>query len=256
MKKIDKAWPSAGNIQIKNLMLRYRSELPLVLHGVDISIPAGSKVGVCGRTGSGKSTLMLALFRIVEPELGSIIEIDGVDTSKLGLYRLRSGMTIIPQDPVMFCGTIRYNLDPFDQYTDEMLWETLQRAQLKEEVLNNFPEKLNHILNERGDNISVGQRQLLCIARALLRRSKVVLMDEATASVDTDTDQKIQKILRAEFENVTVLTIAHRLETIADNDYIVVLDKGVVSEFGHPMRLLDKGGIFSELVNELGHERR
>ena len=179
---------------------RYRPELPYVLDGVNLEVSSGQKVitsainlylkfvvcrtlkllqffprkvGICGRTGSGKSSLMLAMFRIVEPEEGSFIEIDGINTLALGLQKLRSNMTIIPQDPVMFCGTIRYNIDPFGQYSDEMLWESLERAQLKEEILMNFPDKLDHVLSERGENISVGQRQLLCIARALLRRSKV-----------------------------------------------------------------------------------
>jgi ABC-type multidrug transport system fused ATPase/permease subunit len=174
----DMEWPAHGSILIRNLKMRYRPGLDLVLKGVNLDIPAGAKVGVVGRTGAGKSSLMLALFRIVQPEEGSSIIIDDVDTLTMRLSVLRSRLTIIPQDPVMFSGTLRSNLDPFKQYTDMQIWEALARAHLKDDIISKFEKKLDHEVMEQGSNISVGQRQLLCIARALLRRSKVIVMDE------------------------------------------------------------------------------
>ncbi|CAM9196721.1 unnamed protein product, partial [Ectocarpus fasciculatus] len=232
------SWPSKGEVIMEDVVLRYRPGLPKVLNGISMTIPGGAKVGVCGRTGAGKSSLMLALFRIVEPEGGSKIMIDGVDTLSVSLNTLRSRLTIIPQDPVMFSGTLRYNLDPFLRYTDQEVWEALERVQLKDDVLEKFPLKLEHEISERGENISVGQRQLLCIARALLRKSKLIILDEATASVDSFTDQKIQEAIRTAFKDCTVLTIAHRLETVADYDMIMVMDAGKVAEFAMPYELL------------------
>lgn len=183
--------------------------------------------------------MMLALFRIVEPELHSKILIDGLDIQSIDLNTLRSRVTIIPQDPFLFSGTLRDNLDPFVTYSDEQIWEALARVHLKEEIYEKYPvELLAHQVTERGENISLGQRQLLCIARALLRDSKIIVMDEATASVDTITDNKIQTTIRNEFAHCTVLTIAHRLETIADYDLIVVMDQGSVVEIGSPLELL------------------
>lgn len=250
-------WPSTGALKISNLSLRYRPGLEPVLRGIYVDIAGGSKVGVCGRTGAGKSSLMLALFRLVEPDDSSMMSIDGVDLGSLGLRCLRSGLTIIPQDPVMFSGSLRYNLDPFSVFSDEEIWTALDRAQLRQDILDKFPNKLEHVVSERGENISIGQRQLLCIARALLRKSKVIVMDEATASVDTITDEKIQRAVRSEFRNCTVLTIAHRLETIADSDLILVMDEGRVAEHGTPLELMDmEDGIFSGLVDELGPDRK
>uniref|UniRef100_A0A1I7Y524 ABC transporter domain-containing protein n=1 Tax=Steinernema glaseri TaxID=37863 RepID=A0A1I7Y524_9BILA len=201
-----------------------------------VDMKGSEKIGIVGRTGAGKSSLALALFRMIEPAEGKIV-IDGVDISKIGLHDLRSNLTIIPQDPVLFSGTLRFNLDPFHRYSDDQIWAALELAHLK-----NFAKALSggleHIITEGGDNISVGQRQLVCLARALLRRSKVLVLDEATAAVDLATDALIQETIREEFKDSSVLTIAHRLNTILDYDRVLVLDKGEMKEFDSPEALL------------------
>eukprot|EP01031_Cornospumella_fuschlensis_P031448 gene31448-38013_t len=251
-------WPTKGQITLSNVLMKYRPDLPLVLKGVNLVIPGGCKVGICGRTAAGKSSLMMALFRIVECEAESIILVDGVDIRSVPLHVLRSHLTIIPQDPFMFSGTLRDNLDPFQDYSDTDIFEVLERVQLLDDVKNKFPGGLQYAIAERGENISVGQRQLVCIARALLRKSKVIVMDEATASVDSVTDSKIQRTIREQFKHCTVLTIAHRLETIADYDMVVVMQQGQVAESGTPLDLLNNDradGIFRSFVEELGSER-
>jgi len=244
-------WPSKGGIEFRNVSMRYRPGLKLVLRDVNLKIPAGAKVGIVGRTGSGKSSLMTVLFRLVEPEVGSTLIVDGVDCLKLGLKELRSAMAIIPQDPVMFYGTIRYNLDPFGDHSDEDVWAALRCAELQA-VVNSQEKQLDTMVEEGGGNFSLGQRQLICLARALLRRPKILIMDEATASIDFQTDSLIQKAIRTEFKDCTVLTIAHRIETIIDSDMIVVMDNGKVAEFDTPSDLLSKPqSLFSALVAEL-----
>lgn len=239
-------WPSGGQIVIRNASLRYRPSLPLALDNVSLEIRKRERVGICGRTGSGKSTLTLALFRMVELASGSI-ELDGRNIAELGLQTLRRALTIIPQDPVMFTGSIRDNLDPFDERSDGELEQALGIVRLSDWVLS-MGAGLESLVSEGGNNMSVGQRQLICLARALLKRPKLLVLDEATASVDYDTDLLIQKAIRSEFD-CTVLTIAHRLHTILDSDRIVVLSDGQLVENGPPEELLAKeGGIFRDMV--------
>ncbi|GMH99837.1 hypothetical protein TrLO_g747 [Triparma laevis f. longispina] len=238
-----------GEIVFENAKLRYRPGLPLVLKGLSLTIPAGSKVGVVGRTGAGKSTLMIALLRLVELAEGKI-NIDGVDCSKLGLHLLRSKLAIVPQDPVLFSGSIRSNLDPFESFADSRLVEILVRVGL---MGGGGGERINGLddqVEEDGSNFSVGQRQLIVIARALLSDCSIVLMDEATAAIDVDTDEKIQQAMRTEFKSATTITVAHRLNTIMDSTHILVMDDGRMKEFDSPAALLAKeGGSFRELVD-------
>uniref|UniRef100_A0A8C0GNK0 Uncharacterized protein n=1 Tax=Chelonoidis abingdonii TaxID=106734 RepID=A0A8C0GNK0_CHEAB len=210
----------------------------------------GASVGVVGRTGAGKSSLTNCLFRILEAAGGKIV-IDGVDISTIGLHDLRQSLTIIPQDPVLFSGTLRMNLDPFDQHSDEEIWKALELAHLKTYVLD-LPERLSHQVSEAGENLSVGQRQLLCLARALLRKSKILILDEATAAVDLETDHLIQTTIRSEFTNCTVLTIAHRLHTIMDCNRVMVLQAGRIVEYDSPERLLQQQGLFSTMAKDAG----
>ncbi|XP_018359854.1 PREDICTED: multidrug resistance-associated protein 1 isoform X3 [Trachymyrmex cornetzi] len=231
-----KEWPKHGRVDFKDFKVRYREGLDLVLNGLTFSVLGGEKIGIVGRTGAGKSSMTLALFRIIEAAQGKIL-IDDIDISKLGLHDLRSRLTIIPQDPVLFSGTLRMNLDPFDCYNDEEVWKALEHAHLKL-FIENLPNGLLHEVTEGGENLSVGQRQLICLARALLRKTKVLILDEATAAVDLETDDLIQTTIRQEFKNCTVLTIAHRLNTILDSDRVIVLDKGLIVEYDSPEVLL------------------
>jgi len=243
-------WPDAGNIVIDEFDLKYREGLPLVLKQINCDIKPGEKVGIVGRTGAGKSTLTLALFRILE-RAGGRIMVDGVDIAKIGLQDLRSRLTIIPQDPVLFSGTLRLNLDPFDTHTDDELWKILELSHLKNFV-SGLDEGLLHPVSEGGENLSVGQRQLVCLARALLRKSKILVLDEATAAVDLETDELIQQTIRREFADRTVFTIAHRLNTIMDYTRIMVLDKGFMMEFDTPQALLAQRGIFYNMARDAG----
>ncbi|XP_072760183.1 multidrug resistance-associated protein 1 isoform X2 [Anoplolepis gracilipes] len=231
-----KEWPMHGRVDFKNFKVRYREGLDLVLNGLTFSVLGGEKIGIVGRTGAGKSSMTLALFRIIEAAHGKIL-IDDIDISKMGLHDLRARLTIIPQDPVLFSGTLRMNLDPFDGHTDEEIWRALEHAHLKSFV-KNLPNGLSHEVTEGGENLSVGQRQLICLARALLRKTKVLILDEATAAVDLETDDLIQTTIREEFKDCTVLTIAHRLNTILDSNRVIVLDKGLIIEYDAPEVLL------------------
>ncbi|KAG0224129.1 hypothetical protein BGW42_005307 [Actinomortierella wolfii] len=244
-------WPSQGRVDFLGYETRYRPGLELVLRGVTASIKKHEKIGIVGRTGAGKSSLTLALFRIIEAVRGQII-VDDIDIAKLGLYDVRSRFSIIPQDPVLFMGTIRFNLDPDGTKTDAELWDALEKSFLKEHV-QQMEGGLDAAVLENGDNFSVGQRQLICLARALLRKSSILVLDEATSSVDMQTDEQIQSTIRTSFADRTILTIAHRIKTIMDYDRILVLDKGQVKEFASPATLLkDKTSIFYNLALQAG----
>ncbi|CAH9134081.1 unnamed protein product [Cuscuta epithymum] len=243
------SWPEEGNIELFDLKVRYKENLPTVLHGISCRFPGGNKIGIVGRTGSGKSTLIQALFRLVEPA-GGRITIDNIDISNIGLHDLRSRLSIIPQDPALFEGTIRGNLDPLEENTDEQIWQALDKSQLGE-IIRQKEQKLDAPVLENGDNWSVGQRQLVSLGRALLKQARILVLDEATASVDSATDNLIQKIIRTEFKDCTVLTIAHRIPTVIDSDLVLVLSDGRIAEFDTPSRLLeDKSSMFLKLVSE------
>uniref|UniRef100_F7H8G0 ATP binding cassette subfamily C member 5 n=1 Tax=Callithrix jacchus TaxID=9483 RepID=F7H8G0_CALJA len=229
-------WPQEGEVTFENAEMRYRENLPLVLKKVSFTIKPKEKIGIVGRTGSGKSSLGMALFRLVELS-GGCIKIDGVRISDIGLADLRSKLSIIPQEPVLFSGTVRSNLDPFNQYTEDQIWDALERTHMKE-CIAQLPLKLESEVMENGDNFSVGERQLLCIARALLRHCKILILDEATAAMDTETDLLIQETIREAFADCTMLTIAHRLHTVLGSDRIMVLAQGQVVEFDTPSVLL------------------
>ncbi|KAG0624015.1 hypothetical protein M758_3G218000 [Ceratodon purpureus] len=244
-----KSWPSKGTIRFKDLKLKYRPNTPLVLKGITATIKGGTKVGVVGRTGSGKSSLVLALFRLVEASSGSIT-IDGIDISTLGLRDLRSKLSIVPQDPTLFDGTIRSNLDPMCQYSDQEIWEVLHKCQLAS-IVQQLHAKLESPVLENGENWSVGQRQLFCLGRALLKRSSILVLDEATASVDADTDAMIQRIAREEYGSCTVISIAHRMHTVMDSDQVLILEAGILRENGKPSTLLQQpSSLFASLVHE------
>lgn len=237
-------WPLHGSIELRNLTLGYRPDLPPVLNRINLRIRAGERIGLIGRTGSGKSTLLQTLFRIIEPPDASVF-IDGVDVKTIPLEQLRASIAVIPQDPVLFSGTLRENLDPFENHSDDEILNALSRAHLGP-LLNALPDKLNQILNEGGSNLSVGQRQQVCLARALLRNSRILLLDEATANVDPTTDALIQSTLREAFADCTVVSIAHRIHTVLHCDRIVVLSAGQVAECASPQELMaNKESLFA-----------
>ncbi|KAJ3165265.1 hypothetical protein HDU88_004350 [Geranomyces variabilis] len=272
-------WPSDGRIVVKDLVIRYNPQGPDVLRGLSFTTDKSEKIGVVGRTGAGKSTLSLAFLRIV-PIISGTIEIDGVDIGKLGLKDLRTRLTIVPQDPVLFEGTIRSNLDPLDAHTDAEIWSAVRDVGLIESLERNgvaaaaaamkaatggagaptslasgdaFTFSLEFAIEENGGNLSLGQRQLVCLARALIRRSRVIILDEASASIDYVADALIQKAIRETFKASTVLTIAHRIRSIADYDRVLVLDSGAVVEYDTPANLMDmEGGIFARMCRQTG----
>nr|XP_023022905.1 probable multidrug resistance-associated protein lethal(2)03659 [Leptinotarsa decemlineata] len=245
-KNPDKNWPQSGKICFKKVFLRYGADAQPVLKDLNVVIGAGEKVGIVGRTGAGKSSLISALFRLTPIE--GTISIDGVDTAKVRLSDLRSKISIIPQEPVLFSATVRYNLDPFGNVSDEQLWQALENVELKSSI-----ESLDQNVNEGGSNFSVGQRQLICLARAIVRNNKVLVLDEATANVDPHTDSLIQKTIRENFKRCTVLTIAHRLNTIMDSNKVLVMSSGEIVEFAHPHKLLQKpDGYFAKMVRQTG----
>lgn len=241
-------WPTNGQIQVKGLVIKHKNCETPVLKGVNCEINSNEKIGIVGRTGAGKSTLASALFRILEPAEG-FIYIDGLDIHKMGLSDLRSRLSIIPQDPFLFEGTFRDNLDPIKEYSDLDIWDALQKSNLKQFV-EKLPMQLESHIVENGENLSLGQRQLICLARAILRKSKILVLDEATAALDLETDNIIQTTVRREFAQSTVLTIAHRLSTIIDSDRVMVLKQGKVVEFDTPSTLLNNPtSLFTQLVH-------
>ncbi|SMR55073.1 unnamed protein product [Zymoseptoria tritici ST99CH_1E4] len=259
------SWPSAGEIIFDNVQMRYRDGLPLVLKNLSMHVRAGERIGVVGRTGAGKSTIMSTLFRLVELSGGSI-SIDGVNIASIGLHDLRSKLAIIPQDPTLFRGTIRSNLDPFNEHTDLALWHALRQADLvaPDQDLSSSPGTsssegrihLDTAVEDEGLNFSLGQRQLLALARALVRNSQIIVCDEATSSVDFDTDRKIQKTIVQGFKGRTLLCIAHRLRTIVGYDRILVMDQGQVAELDSPLKLYEReGGIFRGMCERSGIRR-
>jgi ABC-type multidrug transport system fused ATPase/permease subunit len=284
--------PQHGSIEFFDFSLKYRVGLNLILKHLTFKINGGEKIGIVGRTGAGKSSLTLALFRMVEAANsywfkatdnsnvslvdpnktnftveeedqtsnsvddeninGGRIEIDGVDISTLGLLDLRQHLAIIPQEPVLFAGTVRENLDPFQEFEDSILWEALERSHIKDHV-SSLSGGLSFLVAQNGENFSVGQRSLLCLARALLRKSKILILDEATSAVDMETDELIQNTIRTEFKDRTILTIAHRIKTVMDSDKILVLDQGEIVEFASPIDLLqDKNSLFYKLAKQAG----
>ncbi|KAJ6223803.1 hypothetical protein RDWZM_002348 [Blomia tropicalis] len=246
--KPDENWPNHGKIVFDRMSLAYSDE-NVVLNDITCTIEGGEKIGIVGRTGAGKSSLITSLFRLIEPK-GTIC-IDGIDIQTIGLNDLRRKISIIPQDPVIFSGTVRYNLDPFNEYEDSNLWLALEKVQLKSQV-ENFPGMLDANLSHSGGNLSVGQRQLICLARAILKQNQILVLDEATANVDYQTDSLIQKTIRTEFASCTVLTIAHRLNTIIDCDRILVLYNGKIVEFDTPYQLLKRKSYFYRMVKKAG----
>uniref|UniRef100_A0A3P9KLK6 ATP-binding cassette, sub-family C (CFTR/MRP), member 3 n=1 Tax=Oryzias latipes TaxID=8090 RepID=A0A3P9KLK6_ORYLA len=249
-KKPPPEWPTDGKVEFHGYSVRYRDGLDLVLKNITLDVKGGEKIGIVGRTGAGKSSMTLCLFRLLEAAAGEIT-IDGVKIAEIGLHDLRSRLTIIPQEPVLFSGTLRMNLDPFDKYSDEDVWKALEHSHLHGFVRNQ-PAQLQMECAEGGENLSVGQRQLVCLARALLRKTRILILDEATAAIDLETDDLIQSTIRTQFENSTVFTIAHRLNTIMDYTRVLVLDKGKIAEFDTPSNLISKRGIFYGMAKDAG----
>ncbi|XP_025200376.1 probable multidrug resistance-associated protein lethal(2)03659, partial [Melanaphis sacchari] len=251
-KKPPKEWPDKGQIAFENFYLRYSSDTEHVLKNLNIQIQAMEKIGIVGRTGAGKSSLIAALFRLAFNE--GNITIDGIEIHEIGLHDLRFKISIIPQEPVLFSGSMRKNLDPLDEYPDHVLWNALEEVELKT-VVEDLPDGLNSKMSEGGSNFSVGQRQLVCLARAIVRSNKILVLDEATANVDSQTDALIQNTIRNKFRSCTVLTIAHRLNTVMDSDKVLVMDAGTMVEFDHPHNLLkNKDGFFYKMVEQTGTE--
>ncbi|KAJ0595167.1 putative ABC-type xenobiotic transporter [Helianthus annuus] len=242
------SWPSKGRINFKDLKLRYRPNAPLVLKGITCTFKEGTRVGIVGRTGSGKTTLITALFRLVEPDSGRIL-IDGLDICSIGLKDLRMNLSVIPQEPTLFRGSIRTNMDPLGLHSDDEIWKALEKCQLKT-TIRSLPNLLDSSVSDEGENWSAGQRQLFCLGRVLLRRNKILVLDEATASIDSATDVILQRIIREEFSSCTVITVAHRVPTVIDSDKVMVLSFGKMMEYDEPSKLMETDSFFSKLVAE------
>uniref|UniRef100_A0A1Y1KXE9 Multidrug resistance-associated protein lethal(2)03659 n=1 Tax=Photinus pyralis TaxID=7054 RepID=A0A1Y1KXE9_PHOPY len=247
--EVSTTWPEVGEIVFRNVTLQYLPDAPPTLKNLSFQVSSKEKIGIIGRTGAGKTSIANALLRLT-PISGEIL-IDGVDTKSINLQALRSKISVIPQDPTLFSGTLRQNLDPFQEYEDSALWNVLEDVELKE-LFASSPQGLCHVISQGGKNVSVGQRQLICLARAILRNNKILIMDEATANVDLETDTLIQRTIRKKFESCTVLTIAHRLQTVLDSDKILVMSEGEVVEFDKPSVLLNNdNGYFYKMSTKL-----
>ncbi|XP_046426197.1 ATP-binding cassette sub-family C member 4-like isoform X1 [Neodiprion fabricii] len=242
-------WPLKGGLILNNVSMRYVEDKPPVLKNLNLTIKPGWKIGIVGRTGAGKSSIISALFRLTEVGGEGEIQLDGIDTKSIGLHELRPRISIIPQEPILFSASLRFNLDPFNQFSDAELWDSLRQVELGDVV-----QTLDFKVTRGGANFSVGQRQLICLARAVLRRNRILVLDEATANVDRGTDALIQKTIRQRFTDCTILTIAHRINTIMDSDRVLVMAEGRIVEFGHPYSLLKnhQDGPFSEMVKQTG----
>jgi len=248
-----KGWPMTGEINVKKVSVRYRSGLHLSLRGLTFTVKGGSRIGIVGRTGGGKSTLVQTLLRLLEAEEGQIL-IDGVDIQKIGLHRLRTCISVIPQSPILYGGqSLRDNLDPFHNHDEEQINKALLDVHMMEAV-RALSHGLDTTVAEGGLNFSVGQRQLLCLARAILRRNKILVLDEPTANVDSQTDKLLQEAVSRSFQGATILAVAHRLDTIIDYDKILVLGSGTVIEYDTPHDLIMKGGVFCSMINDTGEE--
>jgi ABC-type multidrug transport system fused ATPase/permease subunit len=246
-----KQWPSKGEIKFDGVVMPYLPNTPPVLKGINFSMREGEKVGVVGRTGAGKSSLIVALYRLADISEGKI-EVDSIDCSMVNLNKLRRSMAIIPQEPVMFGGTIRTNLDPFNDHSDEELFDVLRKCLLGP-MLESSEEGLNSPVETLGSNFSLGTQQLMCLARAMLNKSRVLLLDEATAALDSDTNAAVGRVLKEHFSDRTIFTIAHRLDTIIESDRILVMNAGVVAEYDPPDVLLENpDSIFYELCMNTG----
>lgn len=249
---LEDEWPLSGAIRFENVSFRYKEHDRLVLHDLSLSIKGGEKIGIVGRTGAGKTSLTMALFRINELAGGRMV-IDDVDVSKIGLKVLRENMSIIPQSPVLFKGTLRNYLDPFGDFSDDELWASVRQVGLLDRITIE-PKRLECQVEDHGENFSVGERQMLCMGRALLRHSRIVIFDEATAAMDHTTDQLLQGVIRTAFAQATVLTIAHRLDTVLDSDRVLVLENGRVADFAPPKKLIERGdGPFFSMMREGGY---
>ena len=260
LKDIPDSWPQKGEIVFDEVQMRYRAGLPLVLQGLNMTVAGGERIGVVGRTGAGKSSIMSTLFRLVELS-GGTITIDGINIAQVGLKDLRTRLAIIPQDPTLFRGTVRSNLDPFNEHTDLELWSALRQSDLVDANAD-LDDKTTHgrihldgVVEEEGLNFSLGQRQLMALARALVRGSRIIVCDEATSSVDMETDQKIQRTIQSGFKGKTLLCIAHRLKTIINYDRICVMEQGRIAELDTPVRLWEEGGIFRSMCDRSGIRR-
>ncbi|KAJ2623869.1 Transporter of the ATP-binding cassette (ABC), partial [Coemansia sp. RSA 1694] len=283
--RVPSEWPHSGNVEFKNLSVKYRADLDYALKNLNFTIRPGEKIGIVGRTGAGKSTLAKAIFRLLNKNIEGSIEIDGHDTAQFGVGDFRPKLGIIPQESAMFEGTVKRNLDPLQEFTIEDMWAALIRCGVAELIepkrkLKRRPKfatlakkspdaismgkpnaanktketdeeskcGINGTIGPNNSNFSSGQQQLFSLCRLLMRKSKVLVLDEATADVDLETDRKMQELIRSEFSNCTVLTIAHRLDTIMNSDRIIVMEKGEIAEIGPPQELIASGGMFAELV--------